>query len=104
MLFRSVTGRTLQALSAGPAKLIVRPEDIRVAHPTEPANAGAPHGQLAARVAGRQYLGAKTSYHMTLANTQSLRVDYSGVSHDAFAVGDKVMLALDPAKTLVLAS
>ena len=95
----SFAARTLQALPAGPAKLIVRPEDIKVARVLGPQQ-----GRLSARVAGRQYLGAKTSYRMTLGNDQSLSVDFSGIGHDAFAVGDDVGLALDPAKTLVLAS
>ena len=94
-----IEARASQAMPAGAAKLIVRPEDVGVARRSAPQP-----GELSARVVRRQYLGAKTSYVMALAGGKNLNVDCQGNGHDAYAVGDDVALALNPAKTLVLAS
>jgi iron(III) transport system ATP-binding protein len=97
-----LAGHHMQARSLGPvktglAKVAIRPEDVTLSR-------GIVVGQVQAHIDRRQYLGAKTSYRMTLIGGPSLRVDCSGDLHDAHALGDIVSLAFDPAKTLVLAS
>ncbi len=91
-----VRARAMQALGAGPATLVARPEDIVLGT--------ADSASLQGRVSSRQYLGEKTSYRIALAEQLSLAVDCHGQGHDAHAVGAAVGLALDPARTLVLPS
>lgn len=95
----SVAARALAPLQPGAARLVIRPEDVKVAHGVATAA-----GQVAARVQRRQYLGGKTSYAMTLESGAPLRVDCSDDGHDSYAVGDAVILTLDAHKTLVLAA
>jgi iron(III) transport system ATP-binding protein len=86
----------LHSVPAGAAKLVIRPEDVKLV--AAPATSDTP----AAHIAHRQYLGSKTAYSITFANGQALSVDCSGDGHDAFAIGDRVVIATNPAKTLVL--
>lgn len=58
---------------------------------------------LAGCIARRQYLGSRTSYAVELAGGLRLSVDRSGEGHDRFAIGDAVMLLLDPARSLAIA-
>jgi len=46
---------------------------------------------------------ASTSYAVELAGGLRLSVDRSGEGHDRFAIGDAVMLLLDPARSLAIA-
>ena len=93
-----IAARALGSFTPGAARLVVRPEDVVVAR-------GAPSvpGQLAARIARRQFLGGKTSYEMVLAGGLPLRVDCNGDGHESYGIGDEVTVTLDPLKTLVLA-
>ena len=92
----TVRARAVQALPAGPATLVARPEDVVLG-----AAAGA---SLQGQVSSRQYLGEKTSYRIVLADQLALAVDCHGPGHDAHSVGASVGLALDPAHTLLLPS
>jgi iron(III) transport system ATP-binding protein len=94
-----VLARAPQALSAGTVRLVLRPEDIGM-EPEGDVDAPGLH----ARVVRRQYLGSRTSYAVALAGGQRLSVDRAGERHDGFAVGDGVVLRLDPARTLAIAS
>ena len=89
-----VRARAVQALPAGPATLVARPEDV--------ALCAAEGAALQGRVASRQYLGEKTSYRVELHPQLALAVDCHGPGHDAHAVGVTVGLVLDSARTLVL--
>jgi iron(III) transport system ATP-binding protein len=91
-----VAARCPRALPAGAVRLVLRPEDISLA----PAGGG---DGLAGCIARRQYLGSRTSYAVELAGGLRLSVDRSGEGHDRFAIGDAVMLLLDPARSLAIA-
>jgi len=92
----AVAARAPASIDKGRAVLIARPEDIALA----PANGTG----IAARIVGRQFLGANTSYRLALPDGRSLGVDLHGDRHDAYALDAAVSLRFDPAKTLVLAS
>ena len=95
---QTVGARALHATEAGPAKLVIRPEDVGI------VRASGEERGLPARVARRQYLGSKTTYAAALATGLDLNIEWSGDGHDAFAIGDAVVLTLVPSKTLVLPS
>lgn len=87
-----------QALPAGKAMLVARPETL-VLHP-----AGAViENTLPCTIRRRQFLGARTSYQVALTSGQMLNVD----SHDgslAETPGGGAWLAFDPLKCRVVAS
>ena len=91
-----VLARAAAALSAGPAMLVARPEDILLAAATP--------GLLRGQITRRQYLGEKTSYRVQLPDGRGLDVDGRGAAHDAHGIGAQVSLTLDPGATLVLAA
>ncbi|MBN8943681.1 MAG: ABC transporter ATP-binding protein [Rhizobiales bacterium] len=93
----SIAARVLAPFQPGVARLVIRPEDVKIA-----PGIATGVGQLAARIQRRQYLGGKTSYAMILEGGTPLRVDSSDDGHDGYAVGDAVVLTLDAHKTLVL--
>jgi iron(III) transport system ATP-binding protein len=93
----AVSARASVALAAGPAALVVRPEDIALTRGDSPSG-------LSGVIARRQYLGARTSYAVTLPSGTTLAVERTGTGHDAFEVGDAATLTLDAAKTLVVPS
>lgn len=79
--------------------LILRPENLQIT--TRPAE-GRQH--LPATVRGRQYLGARTSYRLELAQGLHLVADLHGPGHDAFNPGDAVHLGIEPAQAKVIAA
>ncbi len=93
-----LVARAPSALLAGPALLMVRPEDISF------ASAGV--AGLPAHITQRQYLGQQTSYRVRLshlqAEGQTLQVDGHGPGHDAYQAGQAVVLRLDAGTTLLL--
>jgi iron(III) transport system ATP-binding protein len=91
----AIAARAPMPLRHGPARVVIRPEDISVSQSNAPS-------QLPARIQRRQYLGSRTSYVMALASGTLVTVERTGEGHDAHAAGDAVMLRFDPAKTLVL--
>ncbi len=95
-----VAARCPRALPAGRARLVLRPEDIAIA--AAPPGGGAGNG-LRGRIAGRQYLGSRTSYAVDLDGGLRLAVDRSGEAHERLAAGDEVVLLLDPARSLAIA-
>lgn len=97
-----VASRRLEAIAPfgvarGPAKAVIRPEDVRLT----PATAEAPG--LSGQITARQYFGSKTSYVVALAGGVSLRVDATGDRHDRFGVGEWVVAEPAVDRTLVLA-
>ncbi len=85
-----------EALGAGSATLVARPEDIALIR-------GHAAGTLPGIVRRKQYLGGKTAYGIEVAQRQ-LAVDLHGEDHSGFAIGDPVGVVLDSAKTLVVRS
>jgi iron(III) transport system ATP-binding protein len=94
-----VSARAPAPLQAGAATLVLRPEDIELSRAAE-----SDAGRLAGKIVSRQYLGARTNYAVALPSGRRVAVDMHGAAHDAFAVGDEVSLAIDPVKSLVVAS
>jgi TOBE domain len=82
-----------QALRAGKAFVIARPEDIAI---TDAAGG-------VATISSRQYLGDVTHYRLTIGRDLSVAVALHGPGHDRHEVGRVVSLAFDSAKTLVVA-
>ena len=86
-----------QALPAGPAALIARPEMLILLPDATPAS-----NQLACTVRRRQYLGARTVYAVEIDGGVHLRVE----THDhqsLLSVGDRARLQFDPHQTRVVA-
>jgi iron(III) transport system ATP-binding protein len=81
-------------------QLVLRPEALRMMRVDEAA-AGGSANLLPARVARRQYLGAKTSYRLTLSGGQELQVEDAGMA--SYEVGDSVQLRV-PADSRVVAA
>jgi len=79
-----------------PGQLVLRPEALGLQ--SDAALAG--ENALAARVLGRQYLGAKTLYRLALTDGQELRVDEAGAAF--FVSGDSVRLVV-PTSSRVIA-
>ena len=92
---RVATGALLPGTSA---QLVLRPEALQLQAAAGDAEAAADN-TLAARVLGRQYLGAKTVYRLSLADGQELRVEDSGEA--LFERGDAVSV-LVPASSRVI--
>ena len=97
----SLGGQALQVDTGSVApgatgQLVLRPEALGLQTDTAPVGENA----LAARVLGRQYLGAKTLYRLALADGQELRVDDTSAA--LFAKGDAVRL-LVPTSSRVIA-
>jgi len=84
----AVHGADTGALPAGAAGLwVLRPEALQLAGASGGEGSDAA-GRLPATVARRQYLGARTSYRVTLAGGQALRLEQPGPP--AFEVGAAV--------------
>jgi len=81
------------------AQLVLRPEALQLQPSAGEAEAEADNA-LAARVLGRQYLGAKTVYRLALADGQELRVEDTGEA--LFERGDAVSVRV-PASSRVIA-
>jgi len=79
--------------------LVLRPEDLKIA-----ATAHATLQSLPARVKHRQYLGAKTSYRLTLASDIEILSELHGPGHDSFQIGDAVHLGIDPTLARVISA
>jgi iron(III) transport system ATP-binding protein len=92
---RDIEACAVGALPSGPAHLVVRPEDVELSRD----GTGLP-----GTVAQRQYLGARTTYTVKLADGTTVRVDRAGGNHDQFAVGDNITLSIDAARARVVAS
>ena len=83
----------------GKGLLVLRPENLHL------SAASAGEGQsLPATVRGRQYLGARTSYRLDLANGLQVIAELHGPGHDGFKPGDAVSLGIDPAQARVIAA
>lgn len=80
------------------AVLVLRPEDLELL--TVPADALAVPG----KIVQRQYLGARTSYKVRMADNALISVDLHGDDHDRFTEGQDLFVALNPDKAVVLAS
>jgi iron(III) transport system ATP-binding protein len=85
---------------AAAGQLVLRPEALRMMRVGEAA-AGATANLLPARVARRQYLGAKTSYRLTLSGGHELQVEDAGMA--SYEVGEAVQLRV-PADSRVVAA
>ena len=84
--------------ATGRAILVLRPEELDLS-----ATPGTGRPAAAATVLQRQYLGARTSYKVRLADGAVLAVDLHGEDHDRFSQGQALFLAVNPEKAVVLA-
>ncbi|MFO1328747.1 MAG: ABC transporter ATP-binding protein [Rubrivivax sp.] len=89
-----LTARAPQALAPGQVMLVLRPEHVALAAPAP--------GLPAAQVRARQYLGARTSWRLALADGSTVHVDSPPAADGAFAIGDAVGLRIDPERARVL--
>ncbi len=80
------------------AVLVLRPEDLDLL--SDPQDALTVPGTIIQR----QYLGARTSYKVQIADDTVISVDLHGDAHDRFAEGQDLFVAVNPDKTVVLAS
>ena len=81
------------------ALLILRPENLHLTAAPAPGRQSLP-----ARVRSRQYLGAKTSYRLDLADGVQVVAELHGPGHDGFAVGAEVSLGVDANDARVIAA
>ncbi len=98
-----VVGHTLQAqaaqaLAAGPAVLIARPESLHLHLPT-----AAPSNALPCTVVRRQYLGACTLLTVQMEGGLSARVECHNGAR-AWALGERAALAFDAQRCRVVAA
>ena len=94
----SLQVRAPQALPAGPASLIARPEVLALL-----PDGALGHNQLPCTVRRRQYLGARTVYAVEIEGGVRLRIEAHG--HDAAcAVGARARVQFDPDQTRVVAA
>ena len=84
------------ALRAGPAHLVLRPEDIQLsrADPVAGLTHDMSHTVIAGKIHSRQYLGDKTLYKVALSESQMLDVSCHGAAHDLHLPGEPVRLTL----------
>ncbi|MGL4495082.1 MAG: ABC transporter ATP-binding protein [Beijerinckiaceae bacterium] len=82
----------VSAVAAGPAVLIVRPEDAALSRTISA-------GSRPVTILRRQYLGNRTRYLVSLGNegAPSLSVEMTGAGHTDFAAGETVQLMLSRA-------
>ena len=103
-----ISGTAGAPLRAGPAHLVLRPEDIHIGRADADANAGLTHDMsqtvIPGQVRARQYLGDKTLYKVALNDVQMLDVSCHGAAHDAHAPGEPVRLTLLAGRCRVLPS
>lgn len=78
------------------AMLVLRPEELSL------ASAPGGDGTLPGTVVRRQYLGARTSYRVRLADETDLMVDLHGDDHDRFVQGQRVAVGINPERAVVL--
>jgi iron(III) transport system ATP-binding protein len=85
-------------VKAGPALLVIRPENIALSR----ASGGTPG--IAGRVRRKLYLGHKTSYRVELTSGRLISVDLQGSQHHVFAEGDRVAITFAADRALVVPS
>ena len=79
--------------------LIMRPEDLKLVTNKDDNNQCFP-----VKIVKKQYLGAKTHYRVALSDNFIVNVESSGDNHDRFPIGQDIALAIDPRKTVLVAS
>ena len=97
----NLTIRARRTLEASQQKgiLIMRPEDLKLVTNKDESNQCFP-----AKIVKKQYQGATTHYRVPLSDNFIINVEASGDNHDRFPIGQDIVLAIDPRKTLLVAS